>query len=69
MMIHKVKNTPWFAKQSDKFKFFCSIRLMHPESSFKDITDIFINKYKIKITRGGINHFIIKIRNFYQTVK
>lgn len=47
---------------SEKEKIYCEIRLKNPSASLSEIMDIFIEKYNIKISRTGINHYVRKIK-------
>jgi DNA-binding protein WhiA len=64
-MIKQIRTTKLFQQSSDKFKFYCSIRLQNPEVSLSEMVRIFQNKYQIKITRTGINHYVMKIKTLY----
>ncbi|GHU47797.1 putative sporulation transcription regulator WhiA [Bacilli bacterium] len=61
-MIMKVRGTNEFKDQLDKFKFFCTVRLNNPEASLTEIKRIFKTKYGITITRTGLNHYVLKLR-------
>jgi DNA-binding protein WhiA len=61
-MILKVRGTNEFKDQPDKFKFFCTVRLGNPEASLAQIKQIFKTKYGITITRTGLNHYVLKLR-------
>jgi DNA-binding protein WhiA len=67
-MINKIRKSNEFKNQPDKFKFYCSIRLQNPEASLKEIVSIFNNKYRISITRTGINHYVIKIKELFKAL-
>jgi DNA-binding protein WhiA len=67
-MIKQIRHTKEFQSQPDKFKFYCSIRLQNPHSSLSEIVSIFKNKYKIQITRTGINHYVLKIKELFTLV-
>lgn len=54
LIVHK----PIYKKQSDVFKFFCTIRLKYPLLSLSQLVDIFKNKYGITITKPGINYHV-----------
>ena len=63
-MIKKIINTKFFKKQNEKFRHFCNIRINNPSASLSEISKIFMEKYKIHITRTGINHYIMKIKKY-----
>jgi DNA-binding protein WhiA len=67
-MIKEIRHTDEFKQSSDKFKFYCSIRLQNPEASLSEMVKIFKTKYQIQITRTGINHYAMKIRNIFTLV-
>lgn len=50
--------------KSKRFKLFCQLRMEFPAKSLKELADEFA-KHNIKITRGGINHLVIKLRELY----
>lgn len=52
-----------------KEKIFCDIRLKNPYASFNEIANIFLNEYKILISRTGINHIVRKIKKIYEMKK
>jgi DNA-binding protein WhiA len=68
-MINVIRKTRIFKSQPDKFRFYCSLRLQHPEAPLSEMVDIFMNKYRIKITRTGINHYVLKIRRIFRNLK
>lgn len=59
--INQILNTNVFAKQSNKFKIFCQIRLKNPDASLTEISKIFLKDYNIKIQRTSINHLVNKL--------
>jgi DNA-binding protein WhiA len=67
-MIKKIRNLNEFKNAPDKFRFYCSIRLQNPEASLSEMVKIFQNKYQIKITRTGINHYVMKIKDLFTLV-
>jgi DNA-binding protein WhiA len=64
-MINAIRKTKAFKAQPDKFRFYCSLRLQHSEAPLSEMVDIFMNKYRIKITRTGINHYVLKIKKIF----
>jgi DNA-binding protein WhiA len=65
-MIKAIRLSNEFKNQPDKFKFYCTLRLQYPEASLSEMVKIFQNKYKINITRTGINHYVLKIKDIYK---
>jgi DNA-binding protein WhiA len=68
-MINAIRNTKEFSNSSDKFRFYCSIRLQHPEASLSEMVKIFKTRYQINITRTGINHYVMKIKQLFSQIK
>jgi DNA-binding protein WhiA len=64
-MIKLIRDSNEFKNQSDKFKFYCSIRLQNPYASLSEMVKIFQDRYKIRITRTGINHYVMKIKELF----
>ena len=67
--INEMKAKQIYEKQSDKFKKFCELRLKNPTASLKEISVLFKEKYKINITRTGLNHFVIKLNDLWSNMK
>jgi DNA-binding protein WhiA len=67
-MIKAIRYSNDFKNQADKFRFFCTLRLQYPEASLSEMVKIFQTKYKITITRTGINHYAMKIKEIFDTV-
>lgn len=69
-MINTIKLTPEFIhEKSEKFKLFCELRLDNPSSSLNELSKLFLKKYKIKVTRTGLNHYVIKLKELYEKYK
>jgi DNA-binding protein WhiA len=68
-MINVIRKTKSFKEQPDKFRFYCSLRLQNPEAPLSEMVKIFENKYQIKITRTGINHYVLKIKKLFNKIK
>ena len=64
-MIKAIINSKTYKEQKDKFKNFCKLRLEYPTSSINELSNTYQKIYKKKITRSGINHFIIKLKSIY----
>ncbi|OAV63197.1 hypothetical protein Barb6_03941 [Bacteroidales bacterium Barb6] len=67
-MIKAIRGSRIFQTQPDKFRFYCTLRLQHPELPLSGMVGIFKQKYQIKITRTGINHYALKIREIYKSL-
>ena len=67
-MIKAVLKSQKYKEQKDKFKNFCLLRLNNPTASITELSNLYQKTYKTKITRSGINHFVIKLKNIYQKV-
>lgn len=67
-MIKLIISSKIYKKQKDKFKNFCKLRLEYPTSSITELSDIYKKVYNAKITRSGINHFVIKLKKIYKEV-
>jgi DNA-binding protein WhiA len=67
-MIKQISGLKEFQESSDKFKFYCSIRLQNPEASLKQMVEIFQKKYQIHITKAGINHYVMKIKHLFTLI-
>jgi DNA-binding protein WhiA len=67
-MINQIKAMKEFEASSEKFKFYCSIRLQNPEASLSEIVKIFHQKYNSNITRAGINHYVMRIKCLFTLV-
>ena len=61
-MINKIKDTKAFKKSPKKFQYFCQLRLENPTLSLSSLKEKYYNKYKIKVTRTGLNHYVIKLK-------
>ena len=61
-MINKIIDTQQYATSSEKFKNFCQLRLENPTLSLSGLQEKYYNKYKIKVTRTGLNHYVIKLK-------
>ncbi len=59
--INKIKQTKLYREQPEKFKKFCQLRLQQPNSSLSELVKLMKQKYNIKITKAGLNHFSIKL--------
>lgn len=68
-MIKKIRqaNLLVLSKNNDKFKVFCELRTLYPSKSLNELVKEFEQR-KIKITRSGINHLVIKLRNLYNQI-
>jgi DNA-binding protein WhiA len=64
-MIKAIRRMKEFKKLPDKFRFYCSIRLQNPEASLSEMVKIFQIKYQINITRTGINHYVVRIKQLF----
>lgn len=67
-MIKKISKTDIYQKQKNKFKFFCILRVKNPSLSLNEISKLMLSKYKIKTTRTGTNHHVMKLRKIYKEV-
>jgi DNA-binding protein WhiA len=67
-MIKAIRYSNDFKNQPDKFRFFCTLRLQYPEASLSEMVKIFQTKYKITITRTGINHYAMKIKEIFDAI-
>lgn len=67
-MINAIKNSKEYNEQKNKFKFFCELRLTNPTSSLQELSELYFKKYNIKISRTGINHHIIKLKQIYRNL-
>ena len=67
-MINAIKNSKEYNEQKNKFKFFCELRLTNPTSSLQELSELYFEKYNIKISRTGINHHIIKLKQIYRNL-
>ena len=67
-MIKAIMNTQLYKDQKDKFKKYCQLRLDYSTASISELANLYQQKYKIKITRSGINHFVIKLKNIYKAI-
>lgn len=67
-MINAIKNSKEYNEQKNKFKFFCELRLTNPTSSLQELSALYFEKYNIKISRTGINHHIIKLKQIYRNL-
>ena len=67
-MINAIKNSKEYNEQKNKFKFFCELRLANPTSSLQELSELYFEKYNIKISRTGINHHIIKLKQIYRNL-
>lgn len=65
-MIKALMNTQLYKDQKDKFKKYCQLRLDYPTASISELANLYHQTYKIKITRSGINHFVIKLKGLYK---
>ena len=61
-MINKIIKTKEYQQASKKFKYFCELRLEYPTLSLSGLQEKYYNKYKIKVTRTGLNHYVIKLK-------
>ncbi|MCF0227237.1 MAG: DNA-binding protein WhiA [Malacoplasma sp.] len=61
-MIKKVIKTDKFKKTPLKFQYFCQLRLKFPTLSLSGLQEKYYNIYKIKVTRTGLNHYVIKLK-------
>lgn len=69
-VINTIKDTDIFKNvKSKKFKIFCQLRLDNPSSSLNELSRLFMKKYKIKVTRTGLNHYVIKLKELYEIYK
>jgi DNA-binding protein WhiA len=64
-MIKKILPTKYYKEETDKFKNYCQLRLENPTASIAELTILFQQRFNAKITRSGINHYIIKLRRYY----
>ncbi|QDY87603.1 DNA-binding protein WhiA [Mycoplasma anserisalpingitidis] len=48
---------------------FFNIKLEHPELSLQNISEILENEYNIFISKGGLNHWINKLKSVYDNYK
>lgn len=64
-MIKKILPTKYYKEEKDKFKNYCQLRLENPTASIAELTILFQQRFNTKITRSGINHYIIKLRRYY----
>lgn len=67
--IKLLQKSDLYKKQSDKFKKFCELRLKNQESSLSELAMLMQEKYNIKITRAGLNHFGIKLNRLERKLK
>lgn len=61
--INKIISSPKFKKKSKNFQLFCLIRTQNPSASLNDIVKIFKEKYNIRITKGGLSHYLYFLKN------
>ena len=61
-MINKIIHSKKYKKAPKKFKYFCELRLQYPTLSLSGLQEKYYNKYKIKVTRTGLNHYVIKLK-------
>ncbi|WEK83042.1 MAG: DNA-binding protein WhiA [Mycoplasma sp.] len=67
-MIKKVMNNYKNSKQiTNKFRVFCEIRTLYPSKSLNELVNEFATR-KIKITKSGINHLVIKLKELYSQI-
>ncbi|GAB1881692.1 DNA-binding protein WhiA [Mycoplasmoides pneumoniae] len=59
-------NSADFKKQSLNFQRFCLVKLDHPDWSLEQIAQFFERKYKVQITRSGIQHLNAKLKKLNQ---
>ena len=67
-MIKTILPTKYYKEEKDKFKNYCQLRLDNPTASITELSALFQQRFNTKITRSGINHYIIKLRKYYQKV-
>jgi hypothetical protein len=65
-MIKKIIPTKFYKEEKEKFKNYCQLRLENPTASITELSTLFQEKFNTKITRSGINHYIIKLRKYFQ---
>ncbi|MGL5640420.1 MAG: DNA-binding protein WhiA [Mycoplasmoidaceae bacterium] len=61
-----INNEKEFDKLSQKEKNFCKLRMENNDLSLKEISEEYYRKYKVKISKGSIFHYIKKIKNIYE---
>lgn len=60
-LIKKIMQMPVWETQSEKFKKFCELRLLHPSSSLNELVFLMKQKYNISATKPGLNHLARKL--------
>ncbi len=61
-----IDNKKEFEKLSEKERNFCNLRMENNDLSLKEISEEYYRKYKVKISKGSIFHYIKKIKNIYE---
>lgn len=56
-------------KMDPKILLIMKVRKDNPEASFKELIDILNNRYEEKITKSGLNHRFIKIKEMVEELK
>ena len=54
-----------FENLSFKEKYFCEIRIKHPELSLEDMSEYFNEELNIKISKSSLNHYSRKMKRIY----
>lgn len=67
--IKLIQKSKIYNKQPDKFKKFCQLRLQNEGSSLSELVALMKEKYNIKITRAGLNHFGRKLDRLERKIK
>ncbi|WP_031488819.1 DNA-binding protein WhiA [Ureaplasma canigenitalium] len=68
MIKHIMSHQEVFDTLNENQKKYCEIRLIHNEASLNEIAQLMEEKYEIKITKSGLNHFNTKIKQLYQSL-
>lgn len=64
--INKLKSTGVFDLLLEKEKIVGEIRLLNPDASLSQISDILLNEYHITLSKSGVNHIFSKIHSKYE---
>ncbi len=67
--INYLKSEDIFDLLDDKTKIVASARIKYPEVSFQELADIITNEMNYKISKSGINHHFIKIKELVKRHK
>lgn len=68
-MIQQIVKTEAYKNSSKKFQNFCQLRLKNPSLTLSELVPLYQKAYHIKITKSGLNHYVIKLRIIYKNQK